>query len=450
VGLVCPGFDNTVRLAAKFRGLADARLVMFPPPNISVQTPDEVREHAKSLVDTVIAELTRTTAGDDAAAGVRANPRDIVFRGDLDAVNEFFHENRWTEGLPVVPPTRAAVEAMLKFTDREPDEVVGVLRPGRREVTVWKTAVNGVMAGCRPEYLPILLAIMEAEADPNSGIEGFNSTSGQFPVIILNGPIIKELNINHGQGMVRGRRQANMSISRFLSLCMINIARLRLGETDMTTFDRNYYPAVAEAEEDSPWEPLSETLGFKPGSNVVTVQGAAMMGYSFLSEGDAESHLRIMAQEVARDLGNSHYLIHPMLGPVTSHGIYIGPQVANIIAKAGYSKQDVKQYLFDHARVPAHQLEEFMKRHALLPDIDPKDITFCEMVRQGRLPKHFCESEDPNRMVAVVQNPDEFLIVVTGLPTRNRSRILRQGGQHGRRVSREIKLPTNWQQLCRA
>lgn len=419
---------------------------MFPPPNISVQTPEEVREHAKSLVDTVILQLTRTAASAD-AEGAKADPRAIVFKGDLDSINEHFHEQRWTEGLPIVPPTRAAVEAMLKFTDRSPDEVIGVLRPGRREVTVWKTAVNGVMAGCRPEYMPILLAIMEAETDPNSGIEGFNSTSGQFPVIILNGPIIKELNINHGQGMVRGRRQANISISRFLSLCMITIARLRLGETDMTTFDRNYYPAVAEAEDDSPWEPLSETLGFAPGSNVVTVQGAAMMGYSFLTEGDAESHLHIIAQEVARDIGNSHYLIHPMLGPVTSHSIYLGPQVANIIAKAGYSKRDVKQYIFDHARVPAHQLEEFMKRHALLPDIDPEDITFCEMVRQGRLPPHFCESKDPNRMVPVVQHPDEFLLVVTGFPTRNRSRILRQGGQHGRRVSREIKLPTKWREL---
>ena len=416
-----------------------------------MQTPAQVNAHAEGLVDTVIGELTRPAGRGEAAAtaAARAGPRDIVFRGTLNELNEFFHENRWTEGLPVVPPTIEAVEAMLAFTDRDPAETVGVLRPGRGEATVWKIAVNGVMAGCRPEYLPILLAIIEAEASPNSGIEGFNSTSGQFPVIIVNGPIVRELQLNHGQGMMRARRQANISISRFLSLCLINIARLRLGETDMTTFDRNYQPVVAEAEDESPWEPLCVDLGFKRGTNVVTVQSAAMMGYSFLSEGNADDHLRIMAQEVARDLGNSHYLIHPTLGPVTSPAILIGPQVANIIASAGYSKQDVKQYLFDHARVPAHQLEEFMQRHALLPDIDPEDITFCEMVRRGRLPALFCESTDRNRRVPVVQNPDEFTLVVTGLPDRNRSRILRQGGAHGRRTAREIRLPANWNALLK-
>jgi hypothetical protein len=440
-----------VRLASRFRGLADARLVMFPPPNISVQTPEQVRGHATKLVDEVIAQLGRDTArADTESRRASADPREIVFRGDLVQVNDFFHENRWSEGLPVIPPTIAAVEEMLRFTDRAPDDVVGVLRPGRCEATVWKVAVNGVMAGCRPEYMPILLALIETEADPKSGIEGFNSTSGQFPTIIINGPIVRELQFNHGQGMMRARRQANMAISRFLALSFINIARLRLGETDMTTFDRNYQPVIAEAEDESPWEPQSVDRGFKRGANVVTVQSAAMLGYSFLTEGDALSHLRIMAQEVARDLGNSHYLVHPGLGPSTSPAILIAPQVANIIAKAGYSKADVKQYLFEHARVPARQLEQFMQRHALLPDIEAEEITFREMVRRGRLPALFCESDDPERLVPVVQHPDEFTIVVTGLPTRNRSRILRQGGSHGRRTSREIRLPSNWEALLHA
>jgi hypothetical protein len=312
------------------------------------------------------------------------------------------------------------------------------------------------MAGCRPEYMPILLAIIEAVAEPDAGIEGFNSTSGQFPLIIVNGPITKELNFNHGQGMVRARRQANMSISRFLSLSLINIARLRLGETDMAVFDRNYYPAVAEAEDESPWEPLSVELGFKPGANVVTVQSAATLGYNFVSEEPGENHLKIIAREVERDLGNSYYFVHPTMGPLTTPAILIAPEVASSIAKAGYSKKDVKQYLFEHARVPAHQLEEFLRRLQLLPNTKPGEYgdkvaasTFCEMVRLGRLPKLFCESEDSNRLIPVVRNPDEFMIVVTGLPTRNRTRILRQGGAHGRRFSKEIKLPANWRQLLK-
>ncbi len=435
------------------------RLLFFPPPNIAAQTKAQVIEHAKGLVDKVIGEWTKPTTRREevAIAGANAKPRDIIFRGDLNGVNEFFHENRWTEGLPIVPPTIAAVQAMLEYTDREPDEIVGVLRPGRCEATVWKIAVNGVMAGCRPEYMPILLAIIEAVAEPDAGIEGFNSTSGQFPLIIVNGPIAKELDFNHGQGMIRARRQANMSVSRFLSLSLINIARLRLGETDMAVFDRNYYPAVAEAEDESPWEPLSVELGYNPGANVVTVQSAATLGYNFVSEEPGENHLRIIAREVERDLGNSYYFVHPTMGPLTTPAILIAPEVASSIAKAGYSKQDVKQYLFDRARVPAHQLEEFLRRLSLLPNTKPGEcgdkvaahMTFCEMVKLGRLPKLFCESEDPARLVPVVRHPDEFMIVVTGLPTRNRSRILRQGGAHGRRFSKEIKLPANWHQLLK-
>ena len=451
MGVVCPGFDTPARLGAKFRGLADARLLLFPPPNIAGQTPAQVTEHTQTLVDKLIGELTKPiTRGEPASiTSAKANPRDVAFRGNIDELNEFFHENRWTEGLPIVPPTIAAVEAMLRFTDRDPDDVVGVLRPGWCEATVWKIAVNGVMAGCRPEYLPILLAIIEAVAAPDAGIEGFNSTSGQIPLIVLNGPIIRELDFNHGQGMVRARRQANMAVSRFLSLCLINIARLRLGETDMSVFDRNYIPVVAEAEDESPWEPLSVDLGFKPGSNVVTVQSAAMLGYSFESWGNVDNHLRIIAQQVARDLGNSHYMVHPTLGPATTPAICISPEIASILAKGGYSKQDVKQYLFDHARVPAHQLEEFLQRLALLPTTRPEDSTLCEMVRLGRLPKALGESEDPNRLVPVVRFPDEFMIVVTGLPTRNRTRILRQGGAHGVRSSKEIGLPANWRQLLK-
>lgn len=426
-------------------------MVKYPPPNISVQNKDEVYQCAKTLVDDLLRELTKPSNGGKAAVGTGAESkfRDIEFRGDLDEVNEFFDQNRWTDGLPIVPPTIEAVEAMLNFTDHSPEDVVGVLRPGRCEATVWKIAVNGVMAGCRPEYMPVLLALIEAVAEESFHIRGFNSTGGPFPLIIINGPIIKELEFNHGQGVFRARRRANITISRFLSLCMINIARLRLGETDMATFDRNYYPVVAEAEDESPWEPLSVEFGFKPGSNVVTVQSARSLNKAFMSVGDAAEQLQIIARETARQLCGQTHLVHPHLGPETSPAIFLSPLVASMLAEAGYSKADVKQYLYEKARVPAHQLDEFYPRLALLPTTNPAGVTMCELVRLGRLPKHFCLSEDPNRILPVVQRPEEFVIVVTGQPTRNRNRILPQNGKYGKRVSKEIRLPANWQQLLK-
>ena len=103
-------------------------------------------------------------------------PTDIIFEGTLDEVQEHFQEKLWTEGLPIVPPTIDRVESFLRFTDRSPDEVIGPLLPENREATVWNVAVNGVMAGCRPEYMPVLVAIVEAIADPEFRIMDGGST----------------------------------------------------------------------------------------------------------------------------------------------------------------------------------------------------------------------------------------------------------------------------------
>jgi hypothetical protein len=113
------------------------------------------------------------------------------------------------------------------------------------------------MAGCRAAYMPVLLAIAEAVADPAFGIENVGSTAGIAPLIILNGPIGKQLGFNSGQGVLRPEARANITVSRFLRLLMVNVAGYRTGEADMATFGRNYYPVLAEAEEDSPWPPLS-------------------------------------------------------------------------------------------------------------------------------------------------------------------------------------------------
>jgi hypothetical protein len=134
---------------------------------------------------------------------VEPGPGDIVFEGDLDEVNRFFYENDWSDGLPIVPPTLERVAAFLRFADRPAETELGVLLPDKRRATVWNVAVNGVMAGCRPEYMPILVALIEAMADPRYGVEHSGNTPGAETLIILNGPIIKELGFNYEQGALR-------------------------------------------------------------------------------------------------------------------------------------------------------------------------------------------------------------------------------------------------------
>ena len=277
VGVACAGFVRTAQMVGRANGLPAMRLLEYPLPNIGARSRDELYTSSLPLVDELVSLLTHSPAGDAAPRKVvSSTPRAIAFKGSLLEVNEHFQERVWTDGLPIIPPTLDYVDTFLKFTDRTPDEVIGLLQPTRLPATVWKVAVNGAMAGCRPETMPVLLAIAEAVADPAFSIENVGSTVGMTPLIILNGPIIKQLGFNSGQGVLRPQTRANITVSRFLRLLMVNIAGYRLGEADMATFGRNYYPVLAEAEYESPWPPLSVDRGFAPGANVVTVQSAEL------------------------------------------------------------------------------------------------------------------------------------------------------------------------------
>jgi hypothetical protein len=437
VGVACRGFTAPARLVAKAEGLANMRLVEYPPPNIGAQRWEQIVETSEPLVDLLVSALTSSASPDVPARPVapRSNPREIVFRGSLHEVNDFFRSKVWSDGLPVMPPTIEDVEAMLCFTDRRPEEVIGILRPTKLPATVWKVAVNGVMAGCRPEYMPVLVALTEAAADPKFGIEHVGSTVGLTPLIILNGPVIRQLGFHSGQGVLRPQHQANITVSRFLRLLMVNVAGYRLGETDMATFGRNYYPVLAEAEDESPWQPLSVDRGFAAGTSVVTLQSADTTGHSFLTEGPAESHLRVIAREVVRELGGNLLVAMEHFGGRISPVLGLTPLVSGILAKAGYSKADVKRWLYEHALVPARLFDEQLARIE-------QGYTLKESVKRGKLPARFAESDDPGRLVPVLHHPDELQIVVCGARERNRTFICGQFGKYGGDVSKEIRLPS--------
>lgn len=415
--------------------MPDVRIVEYPPPNISAQSPAEVRKYAESLLDKVIEALTKEgPATERGASVVEPKPKDIVFKGTFEEVNKFFYENQWTDGLPIVPPTIEKVQEFLRYTDRSPDQVIGVMSPGKREVTVWKVAVNGVMAGCRPEYMPILIAVAEAVTDSRFGIQHAGSTSGWAPLILLNGPIINQLDFNYGPGVTRPGRQANTTVSRFLRLLMVNIPRYLIGVTDKATFGQNYFIALAEAEGESPWEPLSVDRGFKAGANVVTVTSAETLSDAFASFGTGEQHLKTIAWQVTRLLSTVPVILR--FGRERSIIVALSPLIANLIAKSGYSKSDVKEYLFKNVRMRASEFDMILVEN-----------TACGLVAAGRLEKQFCESTDPDRMLPLVHAPKDFLIIVSGDPTRNRSFVSLQGGDQGLATSKEIKLPANWTKL---
>jgi hypothetical protein len=273
VSLVCEGFMGQAATTSVGIGMPNLPLAIVPG-HVDVQSVEELKANIiRVTLERVINGLTALPA-EVTSLGAEPAPWDVVFTGTFEEVNRLFYENQWSDGLPIVPPTIAKVQEFLRFVDREPDETVGVVSPDNRKATVWSVAVNGVMAGCRPEYMPILLAAVEAMVDPRYGVEHSGNTPGAETLIVVNGPITRELGFNYEQGALRDGFIANTSIGRFWRLYLRNVAGFLPHQTDKGTFGNTWRVAMAENEDALArigWETLAAGFGFGRGDNVVTI-----------------------------------------------------------------------------------------------------------------------------------------------------------------------------------
>jgi hypothetical protein len=396
-----------------------------------------VKNVEEILVDQIFKQLGPEGSPDEApAAESEPGEREIVFAGTFEEVNEHFLRNQWSDGLPIVPPTLEKVEAFLEFTDRPPDEVLGVMHPSLAQATVWNVAVNGVMAGCRPEYMPVLLAVADVMADPEYGLKHGGSTPGWEALIIVNGPIRRQLGLDDGQGSQRPGNQANTSIGRFYRLFARNVPRFLPGTTDIATFGQMFRAALAENEQacaEIGWKPLHVIRGFAPGDSVVTVTSVRTTSDPFTTGGEsAERHLDYIVDWVKR-------MIEPYQssrGYVETHVLQLTPVIASLLAKAGYSKDDVASYLTRNAVVPARYYEWSMMQ----ADHHPPGTTIAGLVERGELPREWHLSDDPERLVPLLLPQSRWLIVVAGDPLRNRSCIYRQNFKQGYATSRKVRV----------
>ena len=419
-------------------------LALVPGHIGNKSTGDLRRDVLGVTMQAVIDNLTITTKAPSETN--EPAPRDVVVKGGFAEVNRYFYQHEFSDGLPIVPPTREAIESFLAFTDRSPDEELGVLLPDRRAATVWNVAVNGVMAGCRPEYMPVLVALIEAMCDPVYGVEHSGNTPGGDTLIILNGPIIKDLDFNYTQGAMRDGFMPNTSIGRFWRLYMRNVAGFLLHKTDKATFGNTWRVVLAENEDVLQaigWEPTSVEMGFTAGDNTVTIA-------RYTGGGSLSSVTGSTPEEMLPYLADSLMKFNNwQITFTTSHGngtlrplAVISPIIAETIAKAGWSKADVKKFLFDHARLPASQFERQLHDWNIRGVWDLKDD-----VTAGRIPKVFYESDDPDRMVPIVWKPEDFMIAVGGDPLRNNAYVFAHNGFLGYPVGRKIELPKNWEKL---
>lgn len=262
---------------------------------------------------------------------------------DTEDLIEVCYERGWTDGLPVVPPTPARVARMLAGTDRDPAELIAAVPPKWGRATVEKVAINAVMAGCQPAYLPLLLTAVEAMTTEPLNLHGIQvTTSHVSPIVIVNGPIRKALDINDGFNLFGPGWRANATIGRALRLICTNIGGGLPGELDRAAFGHagKFTCCIAEKEEASPWQPLHVDRGFRADDSTVTLfAGAGPQTVNDHGSNTAAGILNTIADNIAAP-GNS-------IGETV---LVIGVEHAKTIAADGFSKADIRQYIADRTR----------------------------------------------------------------------------------------------------
>jgi hypothetical protein len=270
-----------------------------------------------------------------------------------DAV-EACYSRGWTDGLPVVPPTPERVLRMLGGTRRDKDEVVAIVPPDLVECTVEKVAINAVMAGCLPEYLPVVLAAVAAACTESFNIHGLLATTMSVgPMIVVNGPIRRRIGMNSGINAMGQGNRANAAIGRALQLVVRNVGGGRPGGVDRATLGQpgKYTFCFAENEEDSPWEPLSVERGIAQGVSAVTLFGADGP-HVVVDQLSREPHS--LARSMA---GAIQGVMHPKLALFFDVFLIVSPEHARVFAAAGWTKKQVREAIVEYGKRPAGELQ---------------------------------------------------------------------------------------------
>jgi hypothetical protein len=347
---------------------------------------------------------------------------DEQFVEDATAVRqaiEYYADQGWTDGLPVVPVTESYLAEFLAQTDRDPAEVLLAMPHLNRECTIRLAAINAALAGCRPEYFPVVVAAWESlNAEGYATRAIWQSTTGTAPFLIVNGPVREQIGLNSKGNVFGSGFRANATIGRAIRLGVINAFGLRPHELDQATqgTPAKYMACIAENEEESPWPPLHAESGLDPRDSAVT----ALTIRSCLH---VEARHTQLPEQLATDIGGTISRTGALVHETTSALLVLGPEHARLFHDAGWSKTDLRQYLYDHAtRTPAELAaagkDALSSRTRWRLPADHPDA----------LPGSAPDGDGPVRML---NSPEAVLIVVAGAGNAGVSAIVETMGPRG-------------------
>ena len=385
------GFVNDAHSAASGKGMPGVRVI-----GTTIACESTVAENIESGIDEafddIITALTKPLTNKEKSPQIKSGkqPR-IAFKGTYQDVNQFFYRKGWGDGLPITPPSEEAVAEMMTGTDLPADHVVAKVIPRMGKATVEKIAVNAVMAGALPTHMPVLIAAVEAVSDPKTRFDTFEVSTGSWaPLLVINGPVRKDIHINCGSGALSPGNLANAAIGRAVGLIVKNVGGARKGIEDMGTLGNpaKYSLVLGENEEESPWEPLHVELGFEENDNTLTV----MFPNRYTQTIPAQTN----AQGIATTLAG--------MNPMSLACMMVIPDHAKVFSSEGWSKKRVKEFI---------------------------------MKNSGRR---------NSRQAGQLQDED-FMIIVAGGPGVWMGLLQSAGGFGNSFVTKEIKLPRNWEKL---
>ena len=449
--IAAPGFVDQARYTALNNGVPVMRVAMYPGA-FATQTAEELVRNTRDILWPQIVEALTEPITDkehsDGTSGSKGDIRDDAFFGSIDEINEYFADMDWSDGLPIVPPTFEKVESFLRYTGLKWDETVAVLPAAHRNTTVWHVAVNAVMAGCKPEYMPILIALTKGLGDPEFR-RTLASTHAWIPYCWLNGPVARQLGIDCGQGQIN--EAANVAIGRFMNLALMNLCGYYVKQDRMGSFGYPMSWCMAEDEEAClriGWQPYHVREGFDLNESTITLSSALLWGNNMApSTTDPQKIMELMAWDISERsqfaLGSGRQF--------TFRTILMTEPVAAILSEKYRSPEILEKDLIDASRRPVK--ERTFANYYANPGGAKDGGAHSLKQYQGHIRKEeggkmtatpeWYDSPDAEQMTIPTMKQGMTAFIVTGDAARNKVQTMPGGGY----ATIKIELPANWDSL---
>ncbi|MBP5233138.1 MAG: hypothetical protein J6333_06990, partial [Planctomycetes bacterium] len=452
VMIAAPGFVKQARSAAAAAGLAELRVAEYPGAFAS-HTREELLENTRKILwPQVKAGLTQAAAAQAAPPGSAPLGEEGDITGSLEEIQQIFRDSGWTDGLPIIPPTAAAVQEFLRFTDLPPEQTLGAIPPAQRAATVRHVAVNGVMAGCPPEFMPLLLAFVEAMKDGDFR-RPLASTHAWTPYCWLNGPVARQLGFDCGQGEISEAK--NAVLGRFVNLAMLNLGGYQVKANRMGTF--GYLMPWCLMEDEAAalrigWKPWHMQRGHALDDSTLTAASAISWGNNLVPATPDGARIKDM---MAWDAVEKSQMALASGMPCTYRVFLVTPGVARDLAQVYATKDALSRALETTARIPlaARAFANYWGNPGSA--FDPAQYPLSSHERRVADNEGATETATPPwlawtgaaKMATVpAMAAGKSAFVVTGDPSRNKVLTVPGGGF----ATVKIALPKNWDALMAA